>query len=71
MRVWPHLCVGQCEVPGGAVVANTLPPIAGRDPAGSNACSGEGIAGGSEFSGGEEEGDVEDFFHQIVRQLSP
>jgi len=58
------------------LVANTLPPIfcdvAGRDPAGSNACDGAGNKGGGEFSGGEEEGDVEDpFFYRIVLQLSP
>jgi len=50
MHVWLHPCVGHCGVTGGAVVVNTLPPIVGRDPAGSNACGAAGITGGSEFS---------------------
>jgi hypothetical protein len=77
MRVCSSLRIGHCGVPGGAVVANTLPPMfcdaAGKDPAGSNACDGgAGNKDGGEFSGGEEEGDVEDpFVHRIVLQLSP
>jgi hypothetical protein len=77
MRVCPHPRIGHCGVPRGAAVANTLPPmfcdVAGKDPAGSNACEGgAGNAGGCEFSGGEEVGDVEDpFFHRIVLQFSP
>ena len=58
------------------MAANTLPPmfydVAGRGLAGLNACDGAGNQGGGEFSGGEEEGDVEDpFFHRVVLQLSP
>ena len=69
MGVCPHPRIGHCGVPGGAVGANTLPPMffdaTGKDPAGFNAYDGGiGNEGGGELGGGEEEGDAEDpVFH--------